>query len=380
MVDPASPVTPGAHYPLTCPAAGGLSPTAAWSDNWGEEPTTTAEGMGGVIDDDDYMEEQEEEEEAVMAGAEVTPDARWSAEGSSPDRSEEGEEEEEQQAELRPCPSGRAEQQRKEMRRAMSECSHLSVPSGLVPPDQYPGGAGPPETPAGGPRRSAHSPAIKRSLTVAEDPQPPQTLSAAGATRADLSQPADPGPAHHFLSAPGCGSAETRFPPLDGAAQRDVWDGAAETRFAPLEGAARWNAEEQDGVSLCVPPGPGARGTAPLESGSGPAPFEDALSPVPDSGPRSPSGHGDDRGERRSPEPSGWEPGAEGGGGGGDAEGFCESGGDAGDLGRPPGTSTSVSLAAEGRWCSLARPPAPVSTQPRVEFRAGSEPVCLGFY
>lgn len=102
------------------------------------------------------------------------------------------EDEVEEDEELEPCFMGRAQQQRKAMRRAMSECSHLSVPSSLELPDQYSFGDDPESTllpsPMGGPRRSPHS--MKRSLTVAEDqpPTPPPTLSAAGATHLDLRQ------------------------------------------------------------------------------------------------------------------------------------------------------------------------------------------------
>lgn len=99
------------------------------------------------------------------------------------DRDEPAESEEEEV--LEPCVMGRAEQQRKAMRRAMSECSHLSVPSSLQLPDKYPGGGALDElpSPVGGPRRTN----MKRSLTVADDqpPTPPPTLSA-GATRNDL--------------------------------------------------------------------------------------------------------------------------------------------------------------------------------------------------
>lgn len=99
-------------------------------------------------------------------------------------KSEESEEEEV----LEPCIMGRAEQQRKAMRRAMSECSHLSVPSSLQLPDKYPGGGVLDELPSpiGGPRRT-HGATMKRSLTVADDqpPTPPPTLSA-GATHNDL--------------------------------------------------------------------------------------------------------------------------------------------------------------------------------------------------
>ncbi|XP_016092354.1 microtubule-associated protein 4-like isoform X3 [Sinocyclocheilus grahami] len=105
-------------------------------------------------------------------------DERPKADGSS----HESEEEED----LEPCLMGRAEQQRKAMRRAMSECSHLSVPASLVLPDKYPGGdvLDKLPSPIGGPRRQ-HAGAMKRSLTVADDqpPTPPPILSA---TRNDL--------------------------------------------------------------------------------------------------------------------------------------------------------------------------------------------------
>ncbi|XP_043961504.1 microtubule-associated protein tau isoform X6 [Gambusia affinis] len=113
-------------------------------------------------------------------------------EGLSDNNSEEEEVEEDE--ELEPCYMGRAQQQRKAMRRAMSECSHLSVPSSLEVPDKYTVGDEPESTQLpssmGGPRRSPHS--MKRSLTVAEDqpPTPPPTLSAAGATHLDLRQAA----------------------------------------------------------------------------------------------------------------------------------------------------------------------------------------------
>lgn len=97
-------------------------------------------------------------------------------------------EESEEEGDLEPCIMGRAEQQRKAMRRAMSECSHLSVPASLQLPDKYPGGGVLDELPSpiGGPRRS-HAMGMKRSLTVSDDqpPTPPPTLSA-GATRNDL--------------------------------------------------------------------------------------------------------------------------------------------------------------------------------------------------
>ncbi|KAM8822355.1 uncharacterized protein AB9W97_004816 isoform 10-T12 [Spinachia spinachia] len=117
--------------------------------------------------------------------------AQQLSEDSSGDNSEE-EEIEEEDVELEPCFMGRAEQQRKAMRRAMSECSHLLVPTSLELPDKYPDGDGAGleqlVSPMGGLRRSPHS--MTRSLTVAEDQSltPPPTLSAAGATQIDLRQ------------------------------------------------------------------------------------------------------------------------------------------------------------------------------------------------
>uniref|UniRef100_A0A673ALU5 Microtubule-associated protein n=1 Tax=Sphaeramia orbicularis TaxID=375764 RepID=A0A673ALU5_9TELE len=131
-----------------------------------------------------------ERDSKVIAGAEAALGARQLSEDSSGDNSEE--EDVEGEEELEPCLMGRAQQQRKAMRRAMSECSHLSVPTSLDLPDKYPGGDGAGldqlVSPMGGPRRSPHS--MKRSLTVAEDqpPTPPPTLSAAGATHNDLRQ------------------------------------------------------------------------------------------------------------------------------------------------------------------------------------------------
>lgn len=113
-----------------------------------------------------------------LEGGEQATGGRPKTEGSS----HESEEEEE---DLEPCFMGRAEQQRKAMRRAMSECSHLSVPASLELPDKYPALDELP-SPLGGPRRS-HAATMKRSLTVADDqpPTPPPTLSA-GAARGDL--------------------------------------------------------------------------------------------------------------------------------------------------------------------------------------------------
>ncbi|XP_062847295.1 microtubule-associated protein 4 isoform X9 [Trichomycterus rosablanca] len=109
------------------------------------------------------------------------------ADGSSDESEEEGEVPE-------PCFMGRAEQQRKAMRRALSECSHLSVPASIQLPDKYPGGAmlGELTSSVGGPRR-AHAGSMKRSLTVADDqpPTPPPTLYPTGAILNDLKHDAD---------------------------------------------------------------------------------------------------------------------------------------------------------------------------------------------
>ncbi|XP_038165410.1 microtubule-associated protein 4-like isoform X8 [Cyprinodon tularosa] len=132
-------------------------------------------------DPDDHLREDGRNVTAVTAHL----GDQKSVEGSSENNSEDEEVEEDE--ELQPCFMGRAQQQRKAMRRAMSECSHLLVPSSLELPDKYPLGDGPESTQLG-PRRSSHS--MKRSLTVAEDqpPTPPPTLSAAGATHLDLRQ------------------------------------------------------------------------------------------------------------------------------------------------------------------------------------------------
>lgn len=169
----------------------------------------------GVVNDN-HLERGDE----VVAGAGAALGARQLSEGSSGDNSEEEEEIEEEEEELEPCFMGRAQQQRQAMRRAMSECSHLSVPTSLELPDKYPGGDGAAldqlASPMGGPRRSPHS--MKRSLTVAEDqpPTPPPTLSAAGATHIDLRQ----APPEPRLSL-------SPFPPLR--------DGSAGFPLSPLE-------------------------------------------------------------------------------------------------------------------------------------------------
>lgn len=149
-------------------------------------------------------------EKGGEAGAEG---ARTYSEGSSGGNSEE-EEEEIEEEELEPCFMGRAEQQRKAMRRAMSECTHLSVPTGLEPPDKYPGGDGAGSDQLAS-RRPPHS--MKRSLTVAEDqpPTPPPTLSAAGATQIDLRR-APPEPRLSPFPPPKEGKAGSPLPPLEG--------------------------------------------------------------------------------------------------------------------------------------------------------------------
>ncbi|XP_073797298.1 uncharacterized protein isoform X21 [Danio rerio] len=95
--------------------------------------------------------------------------------------------ESDEEVDLQPCFMGRAEQQRKAMRRAMSECSHLSVPASLELPDKYPGVLDEFASPVIGASRRQHGAAMKRSLTVADDqpPTPPPVLSA-GAARGDL--------------------------------------------------------------------------------------------------------------------------------------------------------------------------------------------------
>uniref|UniRef100_A0A8C9TQS5 Microtubule-associated protein n=1 Tax=Scleropages formosus TaxID=113540 RepID=A0A8C9TQS5_SCLFO len=104
---------------------------------------------------------------------------------------------EESEDEVAPTLMGRADQQRKAMRRAMSECSHLSVPASLELPDKYPDKYGALDelpSPGGGPRHPLSS--MKRSLTVSDEqpPTPPPTLSTAGVTRNDLRQEAEPSP------------------------------------------------------------------------------------------------------------------------------------------------------------------------------------------
>lgn len=150
------------------PAPHGLSPET--SPRMGSPQVPPNYCVIGVVNDN-YLE-----------GGDEGAGGRPMAEGSSNECEEEGEV-------LEPCFMGRAEQQRKAMRRAMSECSHLSVPASIQLPDKYPGGGMLDEltSPVGGPRRS-HTGGMKRSLTVADDqpPTPPPTLYATGA-RNDLS-------------------------------------------------------------------------------------------------------------------------------------------------------------------------------------------------
>lgn len=145
-------------------------------------------------------DKQLESDDEVVTRAGIIQEIQKLSEGSSCDNSDkdmmevvEGEHKEgEDNKELEPRFMGWAQQQKKAMRRAMSECSHLSVPASLELPDKYPDGDGAEidelASPMGGSRRSSHS--MKRSLTVAEDqpPTPPPTLSAAGATHIDLRQ------------------------------------------------------------------------------------------------------------------------------------------------------------------------------------------------
>lgn len=154
------------------------------------------------------------------------------------DTSKDNSDEEEigEEDDLKPCFMGRAQQQRKAMRRAMSECTHLSVPTSPDLPDKYPGsdaaGLNLPTSPVSGSRRSTNS--MKRSLTVAEDQPgtPPPTLSAAGATHIDL---------RHTPLEPRLGLS--LFPSLK--------DANASAILSPLE-------KEPGGIVLPVPPSPRA--------------------------------------------------------------------------------------------------------------------------
>uniref|UniRef100_A0A8C3XZP4 Microtubule-associated protein n=1 Tax=Catharus ustulatus TaxID=91951 RepID=A0A8C3XZP4_CATUS len=100
-----------------------------------------------------------------------------------PSRSPEMEEEEEEEMEEQLGSEGsllaRAAHQRKAMRRAMSECSHLSVPLTLNLADKYPEPVLREDvatgllSPGSSLRQSQPSPAMKRSLTALEEQAPP---------------------------------------------------------------------------------------------------------------------------------------------------------------------------------------------------------------
>lgn len=160
--------------------------------------------------------------DSYLERAEQITGGRPKTEGSSHESDDEEEEED-----LEPCFMGRAEQQRKAMRRAMSECSHLSVPASLELPDKYPTLDELP-SPLGGHRRP-HAATMKRSLTVVDDqpPTPPPTLSA-GATHSDLREDRE----MHF----------SPFPPLKNQ------------RFSPMEDLLEGPFIDKDqGVVLPVP-------------------------------------------------------------------------------------------------------------------------------
>lgn len=229
---------------IEAPPIDGLSPSKPWENSSFAESSPKV-AMPQVapnycilgVTNDNHLEKGSK----VVAGAEAALGARQLSEDSSGDNSEE--EEVEGEEELEPCLMGRAQQQRKAMRRAMSECSHLSVPTSLDLPDKYPGGDGAGldqlMSPMGGPRRSPHS--MKRSLTVAEDqpPTPPPTLSAAGATHNDLRQ-----------SPPELRLCLSPFPPLR--------DSSAGFPLSPVEPMMMGFKVEKEpgGISLPVPPSP----------------------------------------------------------------------------------------------------------------------------
>ncbi|XP_061613497.1 microtubule-associated protein 4 isoform X10 [Phyllopteryx taeniolatus] len=178
---------------------GGYSSSESWNNsNFAESSPKVAMPQVppnyctiGISGDDDLQKTNED-----VVGARETLEEQLLSVGSSEESSEE-EDIEEGEEELEPCFMGRAQQQRMAMRRAMSDCSHLSVPTSLELSDRYPGGelAGLDQlvSPVSGSRRSQHY--MQRSLTVAEDQHPATqpTLSAAGTTHIDLRQtPAEP--------------------------------------------------------------------------------------------------------------------------------------------------------------------------------------------
>lgn len=238
--DEVSSHTPHALGATLTPA---LPPSELWKDSGPKVamPQVAPNYCITAVANDNHLERGNE----GLAGAGAGLGARQLSEDSSGDDSKE--EEAEGEEELEPCLMGRAQQQRKAMRRAMSDCSHLAVPTTLDLPDKYPGGdgVGPDQlvSPVGGPRRSPHS--MKRSLTVAEDqaPAPPPTLSAAGATHTDLRE--SPPELRLFLSP---------FPPLR--------DSSAGFPLSPVEPLLKgFRAEkEPGGMVLPVPPGPTGSG------------------------------------------------------------------------------------------------------------------------
>lgn len=98
---------------------------------------------------------------------------------------------EEEESDSEPCFMVHAEQERKAMRCAMSECSHLTVATTLEFPDRYPGekDIGPNHPFSSFSRSGCSRDFMKSSLTVTEDlpPTPPSCLSS-GTTKIDLSQ------------------------------------------------------------------------------------------------------------------------------------------------------------------------------------------------
>ncbi|CAG5895704.1 unnamed protein product [Menidia menidia] len=177
---PSSPVevrpAPDAAHP---PSAGGSllkapadedSPSAPGKESSSKEPPHYC--VGGAP-----YEEHLQSSEEVPPGPEDAWGGQELSEGSLMKDCVEDEEEAE---ELEPCLMGRAQQQRRAMRRAIHQAEGWAESDPLL-------------SPLAGPRRSSHS--MKRSLTVAEDqpPTPPPTLSTAGATHSDLRlAPPDP--------------------------------------------------------------------------------------------------------------------------------------------------------------------------------------------
>ncbi|TNN23424.1 hypothetical protein EYF80_066455 [Liparis tanakae] len=165
--------------------------------------------------------------------------------------------EEEREEEFEPCFMGRAERQRKAMRRAMSECSHLAAPSGLEPPAKYPEGSG-----AAAPRRSPRS--MKRSLTVAEDPSraPPPSLAAAGGAHTDLRQAPPPRrcpsplapPAEKGGGAAGCGGGAAGCGGGASSAASQGDPGAEEEPGEARRGGHEADPERTTGAGRCQRP------------------------------------------------------------------------------------------------------------------------------